>query len=434
MAEYDFTKELTIEDYLSVQQRGMRQKGESLITFPDSFVVADLETTGFDPFKDEILEISALKVENGIVIDTFSSLVNPGTEIPAHISRLTGITNEMAADAPTIESVMPEFLRFVGDYLIVGHNVCFDINFITEKSFDSVGKWFYNDFVDTLRIARYCTLPVGSYKLTALSDYYGIEQKQAHRALADCYTTMELFYRLKQTYHDAYDPIVDVDTLVIPPDNPFSGKKVREYGSFTLLKGISDRIYKLANAEYAWFWNEKADYIIFGKHVYLESLNGIQSEQFQNDLNRHIKKTTKIISECEFCRMLGIEVPDRLAYDKDASAPAESDAQDDFSCVDPSNPFYGKTCVFTGTLERFTRKSAETAVTHLGGKVTNSVTSNTSYLILGNNDYNPFIKDGKSTKQRKAEELLEKGSDIIILSENVFYDLLESCNYVPKAE
>lgn len=434
MTEYDFTQKLTEDDYYTEVRRGERQKGESLITFPDTFVVADLETTGFDPYKDRILEISALKVVDGTVIDTFSQLVNPEAEIPAHISKLTGITNEMVSGSSAIEVVMPDFLNFVGDKLIVGHNVSFDVNFITEKSYDSIGKWFYNDYVDTLRIARTCELPVGSHRLSALSEYFGIEQKEAHRALADCYTTLELYRRLKVLYYDVNKPIVDVDNLVIPPDNPFAGKKVRDYGTMTLLSGLNYRIYGLANAKYAWNWNEKTDFIIIGKYVYRDIMKGKQSDSFQYELSCHSKDSTKVISECEFCRMIGIEVPDRLAYDRNVPTLTEQNGHTVLTDADPSNPFYGKTCVFTGALERYTRRNAETAVLHLGGKISNAISGKTDYLILGNNDYNPLVKEGRSTKQRKAEELLEKGGDIKILSENVFYDMLKSCDYVPEAE
>lgn len=93
---------------------------------------------------------------------------------------------------------------------------------------------------------------------------------------------------------------------------------------------------------------------------------------------------------------------------------------DDF---DTNHPLYGKFCVFTGTLERMVRKDAQQLVVNLGGKCQDSVTSKTNYLILGNSDYSR-IKDGKSSKLKKAEEFMLKGNDIQILSENVFYDMV----------
>ena len=91
---------------------------------------------------------------------------------------------------------------------------------------------------------------------------------------------------------------------------------------------------------------------------------------------------------------------------------------------DEDNPFFEKVCVFTGVLEKMKRSDAAQLVVDLGGICGNSVTKKTNYLILGNNDYCPTIRDGKSTKQKKAEELKLKGNDIEIISENTFYDML----------
>ena len=95
--------------------------------------------------------------------------------------------------------------------------------------------------------------------------------------------------------------------------------------------------------------------------------------------------------------------------------------------VDPSNPLFGKVCVFTGTLEKMVRKDAMQLVANLGGINADNVTKKTNYLVLGNNDYCSSIKDGKSSKQKKAEKLKLSGQDIEIIPENVFYDIV-SCD------
>lgn len=96
----------------------------------------------------------------------------------------------------------------------------------------------------------------------------------------------------------------------------------------------------------------------------------------------------------------------------------------DSSMFDETHPLYGKVCVFTGALERLTRAEAAQIVLNIGGICDNGVTKKTNFLILGNNDYCPTIKEGKSSKQRKAEEYKAKGQDIEVLTENVFYDLI----------
>ncbi|MDO7203097.1 exonuclease domain-containing protein [Paraclostridium bifermentans] len=98
-----------------------------------SFVVFDIETTGFSNTNDKITEIGAVKIENFKVVDRFSELVNPETDISYKIQELTGITNDLVADKPTIDAILPKFLEFVGDDVLVAHNADFDMGFISQK-------------------------------------------------------------------------------------------------------------------------------------------------------------------------------------------------------------------------------------------------------------------------------------------------------------
>ena len=106
------------------------EKGLSLIELPSDYVLLDLETTGLNPAGDSIIEIGAIKVKEYDIVDTFEAFVKPPHPISYFITDLTGITNEMVKDAGSIETVLPEFLRFVGSSLVMGHNVNFDINFL----------------------------------------------------------------------------------------------------------------------------------------------------------------------------------------------------------------------------------------------------------------------------------------------------------------
>ena len=105
-------------------------KGKSLIEFPNKYIAFDIETTGLDPMYDEIIEIGAIKIENGKEIETFSTLIKPEYEINDFITELTGITNEMVQNAPKINEVLTRFMDFIKDSIILGHNINFDINFI----------------------------------------------------------------------------------------------------------------------------------------------------------------------------------------------------------------------------------------------------------------------------------------------------------------
>ena len=164
-------------------------KGHSLLTFPRDYTVIDIETTGLDPQWNEIIELSALRVRGGQVVDRFSSFVKPEYEIDEFITELTGITNEDVADAPAIGDILPQFLDFVGSDIVVGHNVHFDVNFIYDAAEASSGRIVSNDIVDTMRISRYVFPALAHHRLADVAAALGISQESAHRALVDCETT-----------------------------------------------------------------------------------------------------------------------------------------------------------------------------------------------------------------------------------------------------
>ena len=166
-------------------------KGKSLLLFPEDYTVVDIETTGFDPMFDEIIEVAGIKYRGRNEVGRFQSLVKPDDGIPDYITALTGITNEMVADAPGIEDVLPRFLEFIGEDIVVGHNVHFDVNFIYDYAEDFELKPFSNDLVDTLRLSRRLYPELQSHKLSALAAHFGVEPDGEHRALADCVTTQK---------------------------------------------------------------------------------------------------------------------------------------------------------------------------------------------------------------------------------------------------
>lgn len=180
------------------------QKGKSLIDLPIDFTLIDLETTGLSSEWDEIIEISALKVRNSEIVDEYSSLVKPSEDICRFIEELTGITNEMLMYERTIRLVMPEFLDFVGDDVVVGHNVNFDINFIYDNS---MPVHFSNDFVDTMRLSRILRKDERHHRLSDLCKRYDVTNTKAHRALSDCYTTFECYKHIRDEIYDRYENI-----------------------------------------------------------------------------------------------------------------------------------------------------------------------------------------------------------------------------------
>ena len=158
------------------------------------YVVFDVETTGSAAGKGgAITEIGALKLVGGEVIDQFTTLINPGRPIDPFVVRLTGITDRMVSDAPSISEVMPRFEEFVEGCVLVGHNVHFDCSFVTAAR---GGSPLPNEVLDTLKLAR-CLVPgLKRYRLSALVSHFGVRQAPNHRALSDAAATTEVFRRL----------------------------------------------------------------------------------------------------------------------------------------------------------------------------------------------------------------------------------------------
>lgn len=179
-------------------------KGNSLIDFPENYVVVDCETTGLDAEYDSIIEVAALRVRNNTVVDSFSSLVNPGFEIDPFIEELTGITNDMLHTAPMPQDVFPAALAFLGDDIIVGHNVNFDINFLYDNFTDYCHEPLKNDFVDTLRISRKALPELPHHRLKDIADAFSVTPSGAHRSLADCQTTFDCYLELCSHISSAY--------------------------------------------------------------------------------------------------------------------------------------------------------------------------------------------------------------------------------------
>lgn len=170
------------------------------------FVVIDTETTGLK-VTSEIIELSAIKYSNFKPVSAFTTLLRPKKEIPPAATAVNNITNEMVADAPTINQILPSFIEFVGKSNLLGQNLKFDLRFLYKNGF--VFQSQKRKYYDTLEIAksklkRYRDenhdYDVYDYKLETLCDFYGIKIKDAHRSLSDCYATAKLFINLLDEY------------------------------------------------------------------------------------------------------------------------------------------------------------------------------------------------------------------------------------------
>ena len=301
-------------------------KGKSTIDLLSDYIVFDIETTGLDSSYDEVIEIGAIKVKNNKIVSKFNSLVKPKNEIDEYITELTGITNEMVKDAPTIEEILPDFMNYIGNDILIGHNVNFDINFIYDNLYRNKFDVLTNDFIDTMRISRKLLPELPHHRLIDLAKYFKIDSTNNHRSLKDCEITMNVYENLKEIALQKYDNV----------------------------------------------------------------------DEFKNAFKKHKKE--------------GLRAKDIVSTNTE---------------FDVDNLFYDKYVAITGTLEKMLRKEAMQIIVDLGGHCEDGVTKKTNFLILGNNDYNPILRGKKSSKLIKAETLKLEGKDIEIISENVFYDIID---------
>ncbi|MGQ0521403.1 MAG: DEDD exonuclease domain-containing protein [Actinomycetota bacterium] len=180
---------------MAVVQRSFDDLGTPLHDV--TFVVVDLETTGCTPGRSAVTEVGAVKLRGGRCLGTFQTLVDPGQGIPPEITYLTGITTAMVTDAPRIEAVLPSFLEFLGDAVVVGHNVRFDLGFLAAALRATERPRLGNRWVDTCALARRLVADeVPNCKLSTLSRHFRVGHQPTHRALDDALATGEVLHCL----------------------------------------------------------------------------------------------------------------------------------------------------------------------------------------------------------------------------------------------
>ena len=212
----------------------------SVVTMPrgqsldDTFVVFDIETTGLSKETESITEIGAVKVVDGKIIDRFSTFVNPERPIPAEITKLTGITNEMVADAPAITEILPKFLEFCQDAVLVAHNANFDTGFIRLNAERKCGIEVKNTVLDTLELSRALLPELKKHKLDIVCEQLGVSLEGHHRAVNDAEATAEVFLKF-------IDMLVEKEIYKVDDINVFSSqtvnyKKLKAYHAIILAK------------------------------------------------------------------------------------------------------------------------------------------------------------------------------------------------------
>ncbi|MBE5958092.1 MAG: 3'-5' exonuclease [Lachnospiraceae bacterium] len=178
----------------------------------NSYVCVDIETTGVRANQDKIIEIGALKIIDGKVVDTFQELINPERSISPFITGLTGIDDEMVRGCDTIEVVLPKFVEFAKDYPLLGHNLSFDYGFLKQNA-DNLKIEFEKEGVDTLKISRKVHKSLASKSLANMCEYYGIVDENHHRAFNDASITSMLYQKLQEEFGQEHKTLFESTKL-----------------------------------------------------------------------------------------------------------------------------------------------------------------------------------------------------------------------------
>lgn len=245
-----------VEAYLVDDLKGMVENGKGQ-DLDSPFVVFDIETTGFSPHTNKIIEIGAVRVENGKVVDRFSSFVNPQVPIPFKIENLTGINDSMVINADTIEVVLPKFLKFVQGAALVAHNAGFDMSFI-EKNCDNLG--YPHDFtsVDTVGMARFLMPGLNRFKLDTVAKALGVALLSHHRAVDDAACTADIFVKFIEMLKDR--DIHNLDDLNEQGKvSPNTIKKLNTYHTIIIAANEIGRVnlYRLVSLSHLEFYNRR---------------------------------------------------------------------------------------------------------------------------------------------------------------------------------
>jgi len=245
-----------VEGYLvdDLTKIAENEKGQNL---EGTYVVFDIETTGFSAVTDRIIEIGAVKVEDGKITDKFSTFVNPKRPIPFRITELTGITDEMVIGSPDIETILPQFIEFIGDAVLVAHNASFDVGFIEQNCKRQKIEADFT-YVDTVALARVLLPALNRFKLDTVAKALNISLENHHRAVDDAGCTAEIFVKFVQMLKER-----ELTTLAKVNEfgdlNPDSIKKLPTYHVIILARNDIGRVnlYQLVSASHLVYYNRR---------------------------------------------------------------------------------------------------------------------------------------------------------------------------------
>lgn len=256
------------------------------------FCVFDFETTGTSSKTDKVIEIGMAKIKKGKIVDTFSTYINPGRPVPYYITNITGITSSDVQDAPYFEEVYSQINSFIGDSVLVAHNLGFDISFLRNECYSAELQMIPNDAICTLKIARKIFPALPSKSLGNIVKYLKIRHRDVHRGLGDAIATGKVFLKMFKTLREDHniDSIKDLisfqSSSSLPPSLSIKKKKLAE-----------DLHKAPAQSGVYFFKNFKGEIIYIGK---AKSLKDRVRNHFLSNAIRKSKKIVQAASSLEY--------------------------------------------------------------------------------------------------------------------------------------
>jgi DNA polymerase III polC-type len=300
--------------------------GANLYSLPTSFVAVDTETTGLDFDLCNMIEIGAVKVDNGEIVDSFKTLIKVDEKLPPFIVHLTGITDEMLVDAPSLNEVIADFDSFVGDSIFLAHNASFDMNFLYTAYERALGKPLNNDYVDTLRVARRALPQLQHRTLPDLCEVFEVVNEGEHRAYGDALATVQCYLRMRKmvierfgdeaTYANSFargtgsgshlkakDIVATADD--IDEGNPLFGMRCVFTGAMTSMVRTDAMIaLKNVGGEPQDSVRKDTDYLVVGNDGYSSAMQSAPGKIKKAQANQLKGLPIQIISEDTFLAML----------------------------------------------------------------------------------------------------------------------------------
>ena len=375
----------------SIPQNKMTNVGNCL----NEYVVFDIESTGLSKYYSEIVQLSAIKIRNGQIVDVFDSLIKPHKPIPNDAILIHHITNEMVASVPTFVDVIDDFLNFIRDSILIGYNISrFDLLLLKNRMFFEKRRTFNARYIDVFLTAK--QLPTIDHKLTSIAEYYGIKTDGAHNALTDCKMTDKCYHALSS---DDYNfEVRKFKGAEHVPQIPLRLSSSSQ--SILILRSIMGNIIADGFVEKSEF-HELAMWIHENEYLRGEYPFDSISKKIESILEDGIVQTSELDELAGFID----EWLDPVGHAKHIAL----------------QTLQGIHVVLTGDFEYGDKSSVEAYVLSKGAIIDKSTTKKTQLVIVGALGSNIWAAGNYGNKIKKALENREKGQKIELIKEDDFF-------------